>query len=150
MKPPKELIRLIKESQITTGPEADERILHDALNEMEKRRRDNRTHLDTVLWRALMKNKMTKFGTAFVVVIAAVVAFQFFGNPFGNNLTFASVIAPILNAKTASYDIVVGPDDGSTRVIHDLVMGSRIRKRVAGARDVAISDLENLRMLSLD
>jgi len=30
MKPPEEIKRLIHESEITTGPEADERILHDA------------------------------------------------------------------------------------------------------------------------
>jgi hypothetical protein len=151
MKPPEELKRLIHESEITPGPEADERILRDALNELEKRRRDNRAPLNAVLWRALMKNKMTKFGTAFVVVIAAVAAFQFLGNPFGSRLTFASVIAPILNADVAAFDIVLGPEDGSTLVVHDAVMGSRIRRTVAGAEMApVIIDLENGRMLNLN
>jgi len=151
MKPPEELKRLIHESKITTGPEADERILHDALNELEKRRRDNREPLDSALWRALMKNKVTKFGTAAVFVIAALVAIQFLGNPFGSKLTFASVIEPILNANAAVFDIVVGPEDGSTPVIHDAVMGSRIRRTVAGAEMIAIIiDLENGRMLTLN
>jgi hypothetical protein len=65
-------------------------------------------------------------------------------------LTFASVIEPILNAKTAAYDIVIGPDDGTKPVIHDLVMGSRIRRRVAGSRAVTIIDLENRRVLFLN
>jgi hypothetical protein len=150
MKPPDELKRLIHESKITTGPEADERILRDAMNEFEQRRRERTEPLDAALWRAFMKNKMIRFGTAFAVIIAAVVAFQFLGNPFGNKLTFASVIEPILNANSAAYDIVVGPDDGSTRVMHDQVMGSRIRRRIAGSKEVSITDLENLRMLVLD
>ena len=151
MKPPDELKRLIHESEITPGPEADERILHDALNELEKRRRDNRAPLDAVLWRALMKNKMTKFGIVAVLIIAALVAFQFLGNPFGSKLTFASVIEPILNADTASYDIVLSLDGGSTSVTHYAVMGSRYRRtRVVGGEEVTtIEDLENGRILTL-
>jgi len=150
MKPPEELERLIHESKITTGPEADERILHDALNELEKRRRERTEPLDAALWRALMKNKMTKIGTVAVLVIAALVAIQFFGNPFGTQLTFASVIEPILNAKTAAYDIVFGPEDGSTPVIHQAVRDSRIRSRVAGTKGDNILDLEKGRMLVLN
>jgi hypothetical protein len=151
MKPLEEIKRLIHESEITTGPEADERILHDALNELEKRRRDNRAPLDAALWRALMKNKMIRFGTAFAVIIAAVVAFQFLGNPFGTKLTFANAIKPIMDAKTAAFDIVVGPEDGSTPVVHDEVMGSRIRRTVAGAEMAPlIIDLESGRVLLLD
>jgi hypothetical protein len=151
MKPPEEIKRLIHESEITTSPEADERILSDALNELEKRRREKREPLDAALWRAFMKNRMTKLGTAFVVIIAAVAAFQFLGNPFGSKLTFASVIEPIMDADTAAYDIIFGPEDSSTRaVVHELVMGSRIRARVAGGNDTNIIDLENRRMLSLN
>ena len=156
MKPPKELIRLIQESQITTGPEADERILHDARNEMETRRRDNPAPLDAVLWRALMKNKMTKFGTAFVVIIVAVVAFQFLGNPFGNKLTFASVTEPILNAGTASFDVLFGPEDDSVMYGHDAVMGSITRRTMVSTELVEfekvalIIDFENGRMLALN
>ncbi len=155
MKPAEEIKRLIHESKITTGPEADERILHDALNELEKRRRDKRAPLDAVLWRALMKNKMIRYGTAFVVIIAAVAAFKFIGNPFGTKVTFASVVEPILNANTATYDIVssldaFGPYDASASVTHYAVMGSRHRKTTDGGV-TAIMDLENgrVRMLTL-
>jgi len=57
-----------------------------------------------------MKNKKTRFGIAFVVIIVALVVFQFFGNPFGAKLTFAQAIEPILNANTATYDIVSSLD----------------------------------------
>jgi len=92
---------------------------------------------------------MAKFGTAFVVVIVVVVAFQFFGNPFGPQLTFASVIKPILNAKTAAYDVVVGPDDGGTPVFHQAVRDSLIRSRAVGTKAVTIMDIEKGRILVL-
>jgi RNA polymerase sigma-70 factor (ECF subfamily) len=115
----------------------------------EQRRWKRMEPLDAALWRALMKNKMTKYGTVVVLVIAALVAFQFIGNPFGSKLTFASVIEPILNAKPAASDIVVGPDDGSKPVTHQAVRDSRIRSRVAGTKAVTIVDLEKGRMLVL-
>jgi len=151
MKPPEELKRLIHESEITPGPEADERILRDALNELEKQRRERTEPLDAALWRVLIKNKITKFAAVAVLIIAALVAFQFLGNPFGTKLTFASAIEPILNADTASYDIVDSLDDGSTSVTHYAIMGSRYRTtRVAGGEEVAIiMDLENGRVLTL-
>jgi hypothetical protein len=149
MKPSEEIKRLIHESEITPGPETDERILRDALNELEKRRRERTESLDAALWSALMKNKMTKIGTVAVLVIVALIVFQFLGNPVGPSLTFAQVIEPILKAKTAAYDIVIGPDDGSIPVVtRELVMGSRVRRTTNGA--VTIIDLENGRRLLLD
>ncbi len=121
-----------------------------AASELEKIRRNKRVSFDAALWRSLMKNKMIKIGTVAVLAIAALVVFQFVGNPVGPNLTFAQVIEPILKAHTAAYDIVFGPDDGNKPVIHDLVMGSRIRRRVADYRAVSIIDLENRRTLVLD
>ena len=149
MKTPEELVRLIRESEIITDPEVDDRILQDARNELAKRRQD-RTAPIGVLWRTLMKSKKTTFVTASMIVIAALIIFQFVGNMVGPNLTFASVIEPILKAHTAAYDIVFGPDDGSKPVVHDLVMGSRIRRRVGGNRAVTIIDLENRRALKLN
>jgi len=125
--------------------------LTSASNELEKRRRDNQEPLNAALWRAFMKNKLAKFAAAAVFVIAALVAFQFLGNPFGSKLTFASVIEPILNADTASYDIVGSLDDGSTSVTHCAAMGSRFREtRIVGGEEViGIIDSENGLMLQL-
>ncbi|MBN1905931.1 MAG: hypothetical protein JW927_12620 [Deltaproteobacteria bacterium] len=100
-----------------------------------------------VLWRTFMKTKKTAFITASMIVIVALIVFQFIGNPVGPGLTFASVIEPILKAKTAAYDMVFGPDDGSRQAVHELVMNSRIRRQVAGSSAVTIIDLENRRVL---
>jgi hypothetical protein len=149
MKTPEKLVRLIRESEIITNPGVDDRILQDARKELEKRRQERIAPIG-VLWRTLMKSKKTAFVTASMIVIMALIVFQFVGNPVGPSLTFASVIEPILKAQTAAYDIVFGPDDGSKPVVHDLVMGSRIRRRIAGGKEVAIIDLENMRVLLLN
>ncbi len=149
MKTPKEFVRLIRESEIITNPGVDDRILQDARNELAKRRQD-RTAPGGVLWRTLMKTKKTAFVTASMIVIVALIVLEFVENPVGPSLTFAQVIEPILKAKTAAYDIVFGPDDGSKPVVHDLVMGSRIRRRVEGSKALTIIDLENRRVLFLN
>lgn len=97
-----------------------------------------------------MTSKRTKIAAAAAILIAAVIGFRFLGNPVGSTLTFAQVIQPILKASTAEFDIIIGPEDGNAPVIHDMVMGSRIRRTVSGmGNDVAIIDLETSRILTL-
>lgn len=156
MKPPKELIRLIQQSQITTGPEADERILQDARNELAKRQQ-GRTEPIGVLWRILMKNKKTTFVTASMIVIAALVVFQFVGNPVGPGLTFAQAIEPILKSNITSFDLIYGSKDGGELVTHCLSKGSRFRVEYKfssklynfSTQIVLIVDMQNERILSL-
>ncbi len=147
MKTPEKLVRLIRESEIKTNPGVDDHILQDARNELAKRRRDRMSPIG-ILWRILMKSKKTAFATASMIVIAALVVFQFVGNPVGPSLTFASVIEPILNADTATYDIVYGLEYGSTSVVHYMVMGSRHRRTAANGA-TTIMDIENGRWLTL-
>ncbi len=150
MKPADQIRRLIHESQITASPGADERILHDALNELATRRQGGTTHPEPVIWRMIMTSKTTKLAAAAVILTAALIAFHFVGNPVGSTLTFAQAIQPILDASTAEFDIIIGSEDSNTPVIHDMVMGSRIRRTVPGIGDeVAIIDLETSRILAL-
>lgn len=150
MKPADEIRRLIHESQIATGPGADERMLRGALDELEERRRRATTHPEPALWRIIMTSRTTKIAAAAGIMIAALIAFHFLGNPVGSTLTFAQVIQPILRAGTAEFDIIIGPEDDNAPVIHDMVMGSRIRRTVAGmGNTVAIIDLESSRILTL-
>jgi len=143
MKPADEIKRLIHESQITASPEADERILCGALDQLAQRRQGGIAHPRPVIWRTIMTSKGTKIAAAAAIVIAAVIGFRFLGNPVGSTLTFAQVIQPILNAGTAQFDIVIGDEDGGAPIIRDLVMGSRIRRTLPGmGDDVTIIDLE--------
>lgn len=131
----------IKKLKLKSSKELDTRI-HTAINKsLVKAEKSD-------IWRILMKSKKTTFATASMIIIVALIVFQFIGNPFGTELTFASVIEPILNADTATYDIANSYEDGSTSVIHYMVRGSRHRR--TGANGVTtIMDIENGLALTL-
>jgi hypothetical protein len=99
------------------------------------------------IWRTIMRSRITKLAAAAAIIVAAVIALQQFstGTP-----TFAQVIQPILNAQTAVFDIIVGEEEAGGPVIHDMVMGSRIRRTLSNAPDVvSIIDLESGKILVL-
>jgi hypothetical protein len=94
-----------------------------------------------------MRSRITKLAAAAVIVIAVVVGVSHF---FGGTVTFADVIEPILNAKTAVLDVIVGNEEGNVPVIHDMVMGSRIRRTMSNMPEVvSIIDLEKGKILAL-
>jgi hypothetical protein len=100
-----------------------------------------------VLWEYIMRSKITKLAAAVVITIAVVLGVSHF---FGGTVTFAKVIEPILNAKTAVLDVIVGNEEDNVPVIHDMVMGSRIRRTMSNMPEVvSIIDLEKGKILAL-
>ncbi|MBN1905929.1 MAG: hypothetical protein JW927_12610 [Deltaproteobacteria bacterium] len=157
MKTPKEFVRLIRESEIITNPGVDDRILQDARNELAKRQQDRIAPIG-VLWRTLMKTKKTAFITASMIVIVALIVFQFVGNPVGPGLTFAQVIEPILKSDIYSFDLISGSKDGGEPLIlHCLSKGLRFRLEGNfsaklhnfSTKMICIYDLQNERILTL-
>lgn len=98
--------------------------------------------------RIIMKSPITKIAAAIVIVTGVLITMQLVENPFAATVTFADVIQPILNARTAEFDIIVG-EEGKGPVIHDMVMGSRIRRTVEGINQAVIIDLESSKLLTL-
>ncbi len=99
------------------------------------------------IWRIIMKSKIIKFAAAAMIIIAAFIVLY----PFtSGTLTFARVIQPILNAQTAVFDIIIGDEAAGGPVIHDMVMGSRIRRTLSNMEGVvSIIDLESGKILAL-
>jgi len=96
-----------------------------------------------------MKSKLSKLAAAAAVVIAVLLGLHVW-RPLGSSVTFAQVIQPILNANTAILDIIISVDTEDAPVIHDMIMGSRIRRTVSNIPgNVSIIDLESLRILNL-
>jgi len=100
------------------------------------------------IWRIIMKSKITKFAAAAVIIAAIMIGINsFLGS--GTSVAFADVIQPILDARTLIMDILIGPE-GRQAVIHDEVMGSRIRRTVSNVQGTdIIIDLEQMKMLAL-
>lgn len=97
-----------------------------------------------------MKSRISKLAAAAAIVIAVLLGLQFFGGPFGSSVTWADVIEPIFNADTAVLEIIIGAEEDDTPVIHDMVMGSRIRRTLSNVDGVvSVIDLETSRILSL-
>ncbi|MBN2182250.1 MAG: hypothetical protein JW715_10075 [Sedimentisphaerales bacterium] len=104
-----------------------------------------------VIRRTLMRNPIIKIAVAATVIVAIMIGYTWFGGSIdGSNAAWANVVRPLLYAKTASLDIIVGSETNGT-VIHDDVMGSRIRRTVTGINGTdIIIDLEQMQLLSLD
>ena len=97
-----------------------------------------------------MTSKASRLAVAAAIVIAVLIGLQFFGAPLGSSVTWADVVQPIFNANTAVLDIIVGAEQDGTPVIHDMVMGSRIRRTMSNVEGVVtVVDLEAGRILSL-
>jgi len=150
MQPADEIRRLIDESQIESPSGVDRRILADALEDLEKRRRGRASAPPPRVWRVIMNSKTGKLAAAAAIVIAVLLALQVW-SPLGSNVTFAQAIQPILNANTAILDIIVGVEEEGAPVIHDMVTGSRIRRTLSNVPQVtSVIDLETSRILTLE
>jgi len=104
-----------------------------------------------ILWENIMRSRITKLAAAAVIVVAVLIGInQFGGRLGGTTVAWADVVEPILNARTATLDILIGSKEHQT-VIHDEVVGSRIRRTVLGVKhsDIII-DLEQQKLLMLD
>jgi predicted anti-sigma-YlaC factor YlaD len=99
--------------------------------------------------RLLMKNPIIKLAVAAVIVVAVLIGLHFVVNPFGATITFAKVIQPILNARTVVFDFVVGGEETGS-VMHDIVVGSKIRRTFSNMDPIMIIDLDSAKMLTLD
>ena len=97
-----------------------------------------------------MKSRMAKLtATAVIAVVVIFGILEIAGIPGGSSIAWADVVEPILNARTASFDILIGPGENQA-VIHDEIMGSRIRRTVSGTEDAdVIIDLEQNKVLTL-
>jgi hypothetical protein len=98
-----------------------------------------------------MKSKVAKLTAAAVIAMAIILGIlEFAGVPGGSSVAWADVVEPLLNARTAVFDMIIGAD-GEETVIHDEVKGSRIRRTVSnGTGSDMIIDLEQQKMLLLD
>jgi hypothetical protein len=148
MKPADKIKDLIKNLRYKPSAEAHNRMLNNVLKVLDENKTSHSAQPS--FGRIIMKSKITKLAAAAVIIIAALLAVTLFGPPEVAKVALADVIEPILNARTASLDIVLGPD-GNQQVIHDDVLGSRIRRTVSNVKhsDIII-DLEQQKLLTLD
>jgi len=124
-----------KNSSARTTEELDEKILNAALSAREEYKRTQSAQTQPKIWRIAMHSKLTKLAAAAVVAVAVIVGSQF----LGGTITFAQVIEPILNARTVVLDYVIGEGPDALEM-HDIVIGSRIRRTMSNIDKTMILD----------
>ncbi len=145
MRPAEKIKKMIKKLNDTTSAEMDKKVLSDALQALADSKETTSADAEPNKWRIIMKSRITRLAAAAVITIATLFGI---GQFFGGTVTFAQVIEPILNARTIVFDFLVGEEEGP--VIHDIVVGNRIRRTFSNMETVLILDLDNAKMLTLD
>ncbi len=97
------------------------------------------------LRRLIMKSSVTKMAAAAVIIVAVLLVLS----PWGNTVTFADVIKPILTARTLILDVIIG-DEGTGPVVHETIVDSRVRREISNQKHIVnIFDTESATMLTL-
>jgi len=150
MRPADNIEKSIKNLRYKTSAETHDRVLSNVLQALDEKEKQKPGATAPVLWRIIMKNTFTKVAAAIVIIAGILIGLHFVGNPFVATVTFADVIQPILNARTASLDIIIG-SQGNQSKFHDDVMGSRIRRTISNMQgpDIII-DLEQQKLFTID
>jgi outer membrane lipoprotein-sorting protein len=125
-----------KNSSARTTEQLDEKILNAALSAREQSKQTQSAQTQPKIWRITMHSKVTKLATAAVIALAAIIGISQF---VGGSVTFADVIKPILNARTVVLDYVIGEGPDALE-IHDIVIGSRIRRTISNMDMTTILD----------
>jgi len=127
--PSERLEDTIRSVRTTTSTATDERIMAaiEAAMSKQNEQRPASVHTSGLIRRIIMKNRITKLATAAVIALAAIIGISQFA---GGTITFADVIKPILNARTVVLDYVIGEGPDALEM-HDIVIGSRIRRTVS-------------------
>ncbi len=114
--------------RVTTSSDLDERVLSNVMETLDELEKKESAAIEPNIWRLIMKSRTAKLTAAAVIAMAVILGIlEFAGVPGGSSVAWADVVEPLLNARTAILDIVVG-SDGNQGVIHDEIMGSRIRR----------------------
>lgn len=102
-------------------------------------------------WRTFMKNRIAQLAAAAIIIIAVTLAiYHLIGPGTKPCMAWDCIIQPIMDARTAELDIIVG-EEGKGPVIHDMIMSSKIRRTMEGMEDtVSIIDLNTSEILTLD
>ncbi len=133
-----------KNSSARTTEQLDEKIFNAALSARKEYKRTQSAQTQPKIWRIAMHSKLTKLAAAAVIALAAIIGISQFA---GGTITFADVIRPILNARTVVLDYVIGEGPDALEM-HDIVIGSRIRRTMSNMDITKILDSEVRRTLS--
>jgi hypothetical protein len=149
MRPDETIYKLIEGLKTTPSAELDNKVNQAIDNALAERKRIESAYRPSI-GRIIMRSPITKLAAAAVILIAAGLAIYYFaGEGTQKCCAWGDIVRPIMDANTAEFDIIVG-EEGKAPVIHDMIMGSKIRRTMEGMEGVSVIDLGTMRILTLD
>jgi outer membrane lipoprotein-sorting protein len=140
--------RLVKNGKALSESRLEDKVLNQIIQEQNVRLKAGaKVGLGLRLRRIIMEGRITRLAAAAVLVVAVLIGIH---SLTGGTPTFADVIKPILKARTVVYDFIIGDEKSNPVIMHDIVVGSRIRRTISNLPGMTqITDLENGKMLVL-
>jgi outer membrane lipoprotein-sorting protein len=92
----------IKKSVVKTMPELDRKIINDALEAQKASKTEQSTALQSNVWRIIMRNRMTQYAAAAVIILVIIIGFIEPGRPIGASAAFAAAMDNLKQARTFS------------------------------------------------
>jgi len=102
MKPEDKIRNLIDNSDVTTGPDTDKKVLGDALEYLEKLKQQQSAPSQPNIWRTIMKGKTAKLAAAAVILIGVVVLTSVFVET-NESVVLAGVLDRVEQAQAFMY-----------------------------------------------
>ncbi|GAH51961.1 unnamed protein product, partial [marine sediment metagenome] len=78
MRPTEKIKKLFVKSNVTVSSELDDRVINNAFHAFEKSTKAKPAALQPNIWRLIMKNRITKFAAAMVIILAVVFSITIF------------------------------------------------------------------------
>jgi hypothetical protein len=142
--------RLIKNGKVLARSDLEDQVVNRVIREQNARLKKAAQAAKRVeVWKTIVKHRVSRYAAAAAIIVGIIVGMYFLGSPLSTTMTFAEVVRPILTARTAELDIILG-EEGSSPVIHDMVRGTVIRRTFSNMKGiVSIIDVEQGRILTL-
>jgi len=119
MTPEEKIERLIKKINVIPHAQMHDKTLNDALAAQEKWKNEQSVNIEPNIWRIIMKNKMTKFAAAAVIIAAALYIVYDSGNSIDGPSQDSSQLSDQPQISQSPGSELIGPemytfDDGTT------------------------------------
>ncbi|MHC4726336.1 MAG: hypothetical protein ACYS17_03840 [Planctomycetota bacterium] len=148
MKSERQIKRLAKKIWIEPDISVDERVLACAEAVLAKSTRNQAAVplRRPSIWRAIMKNPVTKIAAAAVIIIAVLIGIHQLG---GSTPAFADVVRPLLTARTATYKMTVNMEGEQAQTVEGMFMEPSRMRQVMPGGVIQIIDMSQGQMITL-
>lgn len=148
MKTVDEITRLIRQVDVETTAETDNRILGDALEHLEELKQKHSADTGRKKWRIIMKSPITRLAAAAVLIVAALAGVHFLDGSAGS-LAFAEVVKPFITAKTATFKVTLSGKGVPRQEFDGMFMAPGKMRHTQNGGGIVIVDLEKGEFLTL-